>query len=121
MREIFLPGVVLIDAVAGFGADVVDEDLQVHLRLAAETFNVGQEMSLVGTDRAAQGVVVLKRGAEPERKNRGAVKATGDHAGVIAGGGLGIGADEATGVLVQMFGDDDGEIGCGKEKDLISE
>src|ERR1700744_5395631 len=121
MREILLPGVALLNVVAGLRADVVDEDLQVHLRLTAETFYVGQKVTLIGADRAAQGVVVLKAGAEPERKNSGTVKAAGDYAGVIAGGGLGIRADEAGGILRKMFGDDDGEISCGKEEDLVSE
>src|SRR5580658_52046 len=104
MREVLLPGVVvLVDAVAGLGADVVDNYLQVHLRLATETLNIGQEMTLVGADGAAQGVVVLKRGAEAEGKNSGTVKAAGDHAGVIAGGELGFRTGQASGVLIQMF------------------
>ena len=121
MREILLPGVALLHVVAGLWADVVDEDLQVHLRLAAETFYIGQEVALIGADRAAQSVVVLKAGAEPERKDSGTVKAARDHAGVITGGGLGFKAGQASGILLEMFGDDDGEIGCGKEEDLVSE
>jgi hypothetical protein len=92
----------------------------VHLRFAAETFNVGQEVALIGTDRTAQGVVILKRGAEAEWKDGGAVKAARDHAGVITGSGLGFRTGKAVGVLMQMFGDDNGEIGCGKEEDLVS-
>lgn len=121
MRQILLPGVMVLRAVAGLGADVVDDDLQVHLRLAAETFYVGQEVALVGADRTAQGVVVLKGGAEAEWKDGGSVKAAGDHAGVIAGGGLGFGTDKKAGVFVEMLRYDDSKIGCGKEKNLISE
>jgi hypothetical protein len=93
----------------------------VHLGLAAETLYVGKEVPLVGTDRTAQSVVVFKGGAEPERKDSGTVEATGDHAGVITGSGLSFRAGQTRGVLVEMFGDDDGEIGCGEEEDLISE
>jgi hypothetical protein len=35
--------------------------------------------------------------------------------------GLGFRAGQASGVLVEMLRDDDSEIGCGKEKDLVSE
>jgi hypothetical protein len=121
MREILLPGVVMVDAVAGLRADVVDEDLQVHLRLAAETLHVGQEVTLVGADGTAHGVVVLKGGAKPERKDSGTVKAAGDDAGVISGSSLGFSTGQACGVLVEMLRDDDGQIGCGKEEDLVSE
>jgi hypothetical protein len=93
----------------------------VHLRFAAETLYIGKKVALVGANRSAQSVVVLKRGAEPERKDSGTVKATGDHAGVIAGGGLGFRAGQARSVLLEMFRDDNGEIGCGKKEDLISE
>src|ERR1700747_2378656 len=120
MREILLPGVVLIDVVAGLGADVVDEDLQVHLRLAAETFYIGQEVTLIGADGTAQGVVVVKGGAETEWKDSRTVKAAGDHAGVITGGSLGFRAGQAGGVLVEMLRDDDCEIGWGKEEGLVS-
>jgi len=78
-------------------------------------------VTLVGADGAAQGVVVLKSGPETEWKNGGAVEAAGDHTGVVAGGRLGIRADQAAGVLVQVLGDDNGEIGGGKEEDLVSE
>jgi hypothetical protein len=121
MRQILLPGVMVVHAVAGLGADVVDEDLQVHLRFAAETFYVGQKVTLVGADRTAQGVVILKGGAKTEGEDSGTVKASGDHAGVIAGGELGVLAGEAACVFVEMLRHDDGEICCGKEEDLISE
>lgn len=121
MGEVLLPGMVMVDAVAGFGADVVDDDLQVHLSLAAETLYIGQEVTLVGTDRTAQGVVVLKCGPKTERKNSGTVEAARDHTGVIAGSGLSFCAGQAAGVLMEMLRDDDSKIGCGKEEDLVSE
>ena len=34
-------------------ADVVDQHLQVHLGLAAQSLDVGQEVTLVGADRTA--------------------------------------------------------------------
>jgi hypothetical protein len=121
MREIFLPGVVLVYAVARLWADVVDEDLEVHLRFSAKTLYIGQEVTLVGTDRTAQGVVIVKGGAEAERKDSRTIKAAGDHAGVIAGSGLSIRTGQTSSVFVEMLGDDDGQIGCGKEEDLVSE
>src|SRR5215469_18977653 len=105
MRQILLPDVVLLCAITGFGADVVDDNLEVHLSLATETLDIGQEVTLVGPDGAAQGVVVLKGGPEAEWKNGGAVEAAGDHTGVVAGGRLGIRADEAAGVLVEVLRD----------------
>ena len=65
--------------------DVVDEDLEVHFGLAAQTLDVGHEVALVGTDGAAEGVVIVKGGAEAERKNGGLCEAAGDDAGVVAG------------------------------------
>jgi hypothetical protein len=120
VREVLLPDVVVLNAIAGFGADVVDDDLKVHLGLAAETFDVGQEVALIGADRAAQSVVVLKGSAETEGKNRGTVEAPGDHSSVIAGSGLGIGADQTSGVLSKVFRDHNSKIGGRKEKYLIS-
>jgi len=92
----------------------------VHLSLATETLDVGQEVTLVGTDGAAQRVVVLKGGPEAEWKNSGTVKAAGDDAGVVTGGGLSFRSDQAASILVEVLGDDNGEIGCGKEEDLVS-
>jgi hypothetical protein len=110
-----------MDAVAGLGTDVVHHDLQVHLSLAAKPLDIGQEVTLIGADRAAQSVVVLKRCAEPEWKYSGAVKAAGDHASVVTGSRLSFRAGETAGILGQVLGDDDSKIGGGKEKGLISE
>jgi len=70
MREVLLPcGLVSVADAFGLGTDVIDEDLEVHLGLAAQTLDVGHEVTLIGADRAAQSVVVLKGGAEAERKD----------------------------------------------------
>jgi len=92
-----------------------------HLSLAPKTLDVGQEVALVGADGTAQGVVVVKGSAEAERKDSRTVKAAGNYAGVITGGRLGFETGQAGGVFIEMFGDNDGEIGCRKEKDLVSE
>ena len=81
--------------------------LEVHLGLAAEALHVGHEVALVGADRAAEGVVILKGGAEAEGQHGGVGKAPGDDAGVVAGSGLGVGAGQPGGVLGQVLGDDD--------------
>jgi hypothetical protein len=93
----------------------------VHLSLATEALDVGQEVTLVGADGTPKGVVVLKGGTEPEWKNCRTVKAAGDHAGVITGSGLGFWAGKAASVFMEMLRDDNGEIGCGKEENLVSE
>jgi prepilin-type processing-associated H-X9-DG protein len=48
------------------GAGVVDEHLEMHLRLAAEAVDVGEEVPLVGADGAAQSLVVSEGGVEAE-------------------------------------------------------
>ena len=50
------------------GADVVDKDLQVHLGLAAQSLDVGHEMTLVGSHGTAESIVILKGGSETERQ-----------------------------------------------------
>jgi hypothetical protein len=92
-----------------------------HLGLAAKALHVGKEVALIGTDGPAQRVVILKCSAEPEGQNRRAGKATGDDARMVSGCELSIGTGEADGILGQVLGDNDGEIGRWKEKGLISE
>ena len=70
----------------GAGADVVDQDLEVHLGLAAEPFDVGDEVALVGADGAAQTIVVGEGGVEAEGKHGGEFEAVRDDACVILGG-----------------------------------
>jgi hypothetical protein len=76
---------------------------------------------LIGTDGTAEGVVILKGSTEAEGKDGGFGEATGNYVGMLPGGGLGIGADHADGVLRQVLGDNDGEIRRGKEECLVTE
>src|SRR6185312_5357982 len=81
----------------------------------------GHEMTLVGTDRAAEGVVIVERRAETERQNGGLSKASGDHASMCAGGGLCVAAGEAGCIFGEVFGNNNGEVGRGNEEGLITE
>lgn len=54
----------------GVGAAVIDQDLEVHLGLAAEFVNIAKELALVGPDRLAQALIVTKDSAEAEGKHR---------------------------------------------------
>jgi hypothetical protein len=120
MRQVLLPNVVVLEAVAGLRADVVDEKLQVHLGLAAQTLDIRHKVALIGADGAAQGVIIFKRGREAERKNGRPVKAAGDHSSVIAGCGLRFRADQATAILGEVLGDNNGEIRGRKQEYLVS-
>jgi len=121
MREVLLPCVVVLQAVPGLRADVVDNDLQVHLGLTAKALDVSQKVSLIGSDGATESVVVLKGGTKAERKYGRSVKAAGDHTCVIPCSYLGVRSGKAGRVLGQVFRNDDGKIGGGKEEDLVSE
>ena len=72
-----------------FAAAIVEHDLEVHLGLAAEAFDVGDELALVGADRPAQGFVVCKDSSKTERQNGGSFEAVGDDTGVLDAGLLG--------------------------------
>lgn len=50
-------------------AAVVERHLQVHLGLAAQPFDVGDELALVGADGAPQSVVICEDGAKAEGKD----------------------------------------------------
>ena len=54
-----------------------------HLGLAAQTLDIGLKMTLIGTDRAAQRVVVLKRSAKTEGKHGRKFEAVCNNAGVL--------------------------------------
>lgn len=97
-------------------AGVVDQDFEVHLGLAAKAFDVGQEMALVGTDRASQSVVVLKGSSEAERQDRRVLEAVSDHTSVIFLGLL----IHACAVLRIVLGDDHRKIAGWKEKGLVT-
>ncbi len=96
------------------GAAIVDENLQMHLGLAAEFVDVAEELALIGTDGFAEDFVVVEDSPESEGKYGGMLKAIRDHPGVIN-----------TSLLVEGFGwvvlaYDDGEVACGIEKHLIA-
>jgi len=87
-----------------------------HLGLAVETLEVGDEMAMVGADGAAQGVVILKGGMKAEGKHGARLEARGDDAGVVLLALL----VEAGIVFCIVLRDEDGEIACGEEENLIS-
>jgi len=99
------------------GTGVVDKHLEVHLGFAAETLDVGLEVALVGADGTAQGVVVLKGGAEAEGQYGGEFEAVCDNAGVVFG--------DLLIKLGALFGcvlrDNDGKIAGWEEECLITE
>ena len=64
-------------------ATVVDEDFQVHLRLAAQLVDIAEELALIGPDGLAQRLVVMEHGAEAEGKDRRVLKTVGDHTRVV--------------------------------------
>jgi hypothetical protein len=99
------------------GAGVVHQDLEVHLSFAAETLDIGLEMTLIGADGAAQGVVVLKGGAKPEGQDSGEFEAVCDNASVVFGGLL----IKLFAVFGGVLGDDDGEITGWEEECLMTE
>ena len=99
------------------GAGIVHQHLQVHLGLAAQTLDISLEVSLIGADRAAQRVVVLKRGAETKWQNSGKFEAVRNHAGVVSGRLL----IQPGAVFGRVLGDDDSKIAGRKEKRLITE
>ena len=120
VRQVFLPDIMVLEAVAGLGADVVDDEFLVHFRLAAQALDICHKVALVGADGSTQGVIIFKRGAEAERKNRRPVKAARDHSSVIASCSLRFRADQASTVLGEVLRDDDGEIRGRKQEYLVS-
>ncbi len=105
--------ILLPDGHVAFGvtrAGVIHQHLQMHLRLAAQTLDIGLEVTLVRADRTAQRVVVLERSAETERQHGGEFEAVRDNAGMVFEAllaGLLAGLQHAGVVLGAMFGDDD--------------
>ena len=88
-----------------------------HLRLAAQTLHIGKKMLLVGTHRTPETLVIGERRTEAEGKHGRQMKALRDDAGMVFRGLL----IESVGIVLRMFGDDDGEIARGKEKCLVAE
>src|SRR5579862_7219002 len=66
-------------------AAVVEQHLQVHLGFAAQAVNVGEELALIGTDRAAKAIVVRENGSKTEGKDGRAFEAIRDNASVFDG------------------------------------
>jgi len=95
-------------------ATVVDEDLEVHLGLAAEFVYIANKLALVGADGLAEHVVIFEYGSKSEGKHRGVLKAIRDDASVVDAGLL---IERFQGI---MFADDDCEITGGVEEDLIA-
>lgn len=114
-RQILLSDGHIAQSIAWAG--VVDQDFEVHLRLAAKAFDVGQEVALVGTDRASQRVVVLKGSSEAERQDRRVLEAVSDNTSVIFLGLL----IHSCAILRIVLGDDHRKIAGWKEKGLITE
>jgi hypothetical protein len=95
-------------------AAIVDENFQVHLCFAVELVDIAEELALVGPDRFAKGFVVVKDGAETERKNRGMAETIRNHSRVIHAG-----------LLVQrslwiVFAHNHRKIACGVKENLIA-
>src|ERR1700694_648091 len=81
--QVLLPNRHITGRVAG--ARIVHQHLQVHLCLAAQTLDIGQEVTLVGSDRTAQRVIILKRGTKTKRKYGVVLEAVSDNAGMVLG------------------------------------
>ena len=100
--------------VAVAAAAVVDEDLQVHLGLAAQLVDVALELALVGANGLAQALVVVEDGSKAERQDGGVLKTVGDDPGVIDAGLL------VQGFSGVVFADDDGQVTGGIKKNLVA-
>ena len=95
-------------------AAIVDEDFEVHLGLAAELVDVAEELALVGANGLAEDFIIVEDGSKSEGKDGGVLKAVRDDPGMVDAG-----------LLIQSFlgvvlADDDCEVACGIEKNLIS-
>jgi hypothetical protein len=96
------------------GAAIVDEDFEVHLGLSTELVDVAEELALVGANGLAEDFIIVEDGPKSEGKDGGVLKAVRDDPGMVDAG-----------LLIQSFkgimlADDDGEVACGVEKNLIS-
>ena len=103
-------------------AGVVDEQLEVHFGFAAEAFDVGEEMALVGADGAAQRlsssakVVAKRKGRTVESLKQSAITRAWSRAAVEASAG------KPGGIFGRnVLGDDHREVAGGKEEGLVAE
>ena len=71
LDQIFFAHAVHWNRNALFTATVVQKDLEVHLRLTAQTLDIGKKLPLIGANRFSKGFVVCKNSAKAERKDRG--------------------------------------------------
>lgn len=98
-------------------AGIVDQNFEVHLGFTPKAFNIGLKMTLIGANRAAKRVVVLKGGAKAEGQDSGQLEAVCDNAGVVFGGLL----VQPLMVFGAVLGDDHGQVTGGKKECLITE
>lgn len=68
------------------GTAVIDEDLQVHLGLAAQFLDIALKLALVGTNRLAEDFVVIEDCPETEGKHRRVLETICNDPGVIDAG-----------------------------------
>ena len=95
-------------------ATVIDENLEVHFRFAAEFFDIAEELALVGPDGLAEAFVVVEDGAESEWKNGGVLETICDYSCVVDPGFL------IKSICRIMFADDDCKITGWVKENLIS-
>src|SRR5947209_3709853 len=60
-----------------------------HLRFAAQMIDGNAELLAVGAHGTPESLIIVKNGAEPERKNGSALKASADNSGMLHHGLLG--------------------------------
>src|ERR1700722_6574511 len=96
------------------GATIVDKDLEVHLRFAAQLVDVSLELALVGADGLAEALIVVEHGAEAEGKHGGMLEAVGDDSCVVPARLL------IEGFRRVMFTDNNGKVAGGVKKYLIA-
>ena len=101
----------------GAGANVVDQDLEVHLGLSSQAFHVGEEVALVGANGPAEGIVVGEGGVEAEGKDGGVLEAVADDACVILRGLL----VERFDLFRIVFRDNDRQFAGGEQERLVEQ
>ena len=89
VREVFATDLVGCEVGEFFTARaIVNEDLEVHLSLSAEFFNIAEELALVGPDGFAKAFVVVKDCAKSEGKDGGVLETICDYSCVVDPGFL---------------------------------
>jgi hypothetical protein len=85
-----------------------------HFGLAPQLVDIALELALIGANRPAKALVVVKDSAKAERKNRGVLKTIGNDPGVIDAGFL------VEGLLGVVLADDHSEIAGWVKKNLVT-